>query len=150
MDTNLLECDACLGGAGTTMAASGSVLGTNRPKLDCWTATLLGVAGAALAAIDKFLGTIRQMQDATPHPATGALHLMCDMAHAMAHAINQAQQEQHQAGRQGGKPQTLPEVPKLPGSAPLVKTWFGQMRAKGKRLPVMQCLCWCVLLGNLL
>ena len=106
--------------------------GHQQAKIDCWTATLSGVAGAALAAIDKFLGTIRQTQDATPYPATGALHLMCDMAHAMAHAISRAQQAQHQAGRQGGKPRALPEVPELPGSAPLVKTWFGQMRAKGE------------------
>ena len=117
---------------------------------NCWTAILSVVAGAALAAIDKFLGTIRQTQDATPYPATGALHLMCDMAHAVAHAINQAQQGQHQAGKQGSKPRALPEVPKLPGSAPLVKTWFGQMRAKGERLALMQWPCWCVLPGSLL
>ena len=105
--------------------------GHQQAKTNCWTATSPGLAGAALAAVDKFLGTIRQTQDATPYPATGALHLMCDMAHAVAHAISQAQQEQHQAGKQGSKPQALPEVPKLPGSAPLVKTWFGADASKG-------------------
>ena len=149
MGTYLLDCDACLDGAGTAWPPL-AALWAPTGYIDCWTATLTGVAGAALAAIDKFLGTLWQTQDATPHPATGALHLMCDMAHAVAHAISQAQQEQHQAGRQGGKPQALPEVPKLPGSAPLVKGWFGQMRARCERLPVMQCLYGVVLPGSLL